>query len=166
MKSKNYLFEELDKGRSLSVLLLSHNAYWPDLQRIEPHYKNFNLTFTGGSILYLEMTRRPIKYDFDLILFFGNSFYEEKELLKLKEIAFDISEKEDKRVTIGYSYIIPKEERQYKEISEEVKLVSFKDSKEIEETTYGIEYFNPQCLAQMTLVTHDNLDKQKTFIKK
>ena len=158
--SKIYFYDELDTGRELNVLLLSHNVFWPELQRINHYYKNFNLTVYGGSTLYLERTKQPINYDFDLILFYSSNYYEKKELLKLKEIAFDISEEKKKRVTIGYSYIIPTK------MVEKVKLVSFKDCVETEETTYGIQCFNPRDLLEMTLVAHDTLENQKKLIKK
>ena len=165
MKRYEYLKKQLDNENNLKVLLLSHNAFWTELQKLSHYYKNFELTVNGGSTLYLEMYKERLNNDYDLILFYSSEGYQENELLYLKNLAYQISNDNNKRVTIGYSYILPKDKRIYENIPEEIKLISFKDSSELEEITYGIEYFNTLDLTTLALTKHKELENTKTLKK-
>ena len=165
MKRYEYLTMQLDNGNILKVLLLSHNAYWTELQGLSDYYKNLELKVNGESTTYLEMYKNQLEIDYDLILFYSSEQYQEDELLYLKELAFQISNDNNKRVTIGYSYILPKDKRICEDILEEIKLISFKDYIEHEETTYGIEYFNTLDLATLALNEHNELENVKTLKK-
>lgn len=111
------------------------------------------------------MYKERLKNDYDLILFYSSEGYKANELLYLKNIAHQISNDNSKRVTIGYSYILPKDKRIYENIPEEIKLISFKDSSELEEITYGIEYFNILDLTTLALTKHNELENTKTLKK-
>ena len=165
MKRYEYLKKQLDNENNLKVLLLSHNAFWTELQKLSHYYKNFELAVNGGSTLYLEMYRERLNNDYDLVLFYSSEGYKANELLYLKNLAYQISNDNSKRVTIGYSYILPKDKRICEDILEEIKLISFKDYIEHEETTYGIEYFNTLDLATLALNGHNELETAKTLKK-
>lgn len=111
------------------------------------------------------MYKERLNNDYDLILFYSSEGYKENELLYLKNLAYQISNNNNKRVTIGYSYILPKDKRIYENIPEEIKLISFKDSNELEEITYDIEYFNTLDLAILALTKHNELENTKTLKK-
>ena len=161
MKKYDYLEGILKKGEKLKVLLLSHNSYWNELQNMSEFYQNLELTLNGGSTLYLDMDKYQLEKDYDLILFYSNEEYSEDELLKLKNIAFEKSNDNDSRVSIGYSYILPENERLSDEECEQIKLVSFKNCIENNEITYGAEYFNTLDLMTMTLIFHNGLENKK-----
>ena len=112
------------------------------------------------------MYKERLNNDYDLILFYSSEGYQENELLYLKNLAYQISNDKEKRGTIGYSYILPKDKRIYENIPEEIKLINFKDSSELEEITYGIEYFNTLDLAILALTKLNELENAKTLKKK
>lgn len=160
MKTYNYLADILEKSINLKVLLLSHNAYWNELQKVALYYRNFKLTENGGSTSYLDINDQN-KMDYDLILFYSSEKYQENESVKLKEIAMKISEENNKRVTVGYSYILPAEERTIADINEEVLLYSVKNGQEQIQKSDGIEYLNTLDLLTLTLTFHNELENQK-----
>ena len=128
-------------------------------------YRNLEVTVNGGSTLYLDMDKYQLEKDYDLILFYSSEEYNADELLKLKNIAFEKSNDNDSRVSIGYSYILPESERIFSDIKEQIRLVSFKDCVENNEITYGVEYFNTLDLINMTLNFHNELENSKVLTK-
>lgn len=160
MKNENYLVNELDKGRNIKIMFVSHNAYWSNLTIINNRYKNCKVDISG-ECTFFGWNRQLDNYD--LIFFYSSSFFDEEDLKKLEQIASKISEEENKRVTVGYSYIIPIDKRKVENMSEEIKIVSFKNSIKNEEDIPIDRYSStPLILAELLLKTADELDNQKT----
>ncbi len=157
---KSYLIRQLEKGdRKLKILFMSHNAYWSYLQGLDMRYDNCSADVTGRGTAYIGL-RNINTDDDDLILYYSSTFYEDDELQKMSEIASAIAKNKNKRVSIGYSYVIPMEDRKNKDISKEIKIVSFKGSNVYEETVNGFEFFSCSDLIDMTLVAHDKLNQR------
>ena len=165
MEKQNSIFiNRLENNIPTNIAIFSHNSVWPYLQVYEDHYNNCSIDVYGESLTYIGIQKKkPVESD--IILFFSSKQFEEDELNKLKEIAFSISEEKQKRVSIGYSYMVPKSEREDESIADQVKLVSFKNSIEDEETTWGINSFNIFDLLEMTLSKHNELEHQMTIKK-
>ncbi len=167
INEENYLINNLKQGRYLNVVLLSHNAYWPVIQKLQNKFERFNLQIFGGSTSYIKSkindTSRQID-DCDLIIFYSSNFYDEKEMNELKSIASKISEEKEKRVTIGY-YATPKPP-----VIDlpNVKIISFNNNQEKTENLYLDEYSGLYDLVEITLIKHDNynLGKNIELIKK
>lgn len=159
MEKPIYFLEELKNNRDLKVMFISHNSYWADLIKFANKYPHFKLDAYGESGFYYH--EQNLK-NYDLFFHYSSGYYNQDDLLYLEEKAFRISNDENKRVSIGYSYMIPMNERKYENISEEMKIVSFKDSIRIEETI-PIERYNssPLILVNQLLLTADELDNQK-----
>lgn len=163
-KQNNNLINRLEDNVPTNIALFSHNSVWPYLQVYEDHYKNCTIDVYGESVTYIGIQKKkPVESD--IILFFSSKQFEDDELNKLKEIAFSISEDKQKRVSIGYSYIVPKSEREDDSIADQVRLISFKNSIEDEETTWGINSFHIIDLLEMTLSRHNELENQMTIKK-
>lgn len=167
----NYLIGKLEEGKNLNIVLLSHNAYWPEIQKLGNHFENCNVVVFGGSTSYMKSAdiQRLNQIDnCDLIIFYSSGFYNEGELTELKDLAFRISNDKNKRVSIGYSYCIPVEQRLHEGISEQIKIVSFKNGEESIEDAYPTPYFTAYDLAELTLATADNYDigKQQKLEKR
>ena len=94
----------------------------------------------------------------DLIIYYSSDFYNEDELAELKTIAFKISNEKNKRVSIGYQYSIPFDQRPDPEVMEQIAIISYKNGKEFVEITYPTPYSTVYDLVELTLVTADNLD--------
>lgn len=108
----NYLINKLEDGNNLDIVLLSHNAYWHEIQKLDNHFENCNVVVFGASTSYIKLAdiqRRNKIENSNLIIFYSSEFYNEKELGELKNIAFRISNDKNKRVSIGYLYCIPVE---------------------------------------------------------
>lgn len=159
MEKVPYLLEQLEKERNLKIMFISHNAYWSDLSKFANRYPNFKIN-TYGECVFNDWKKDLDNYD--MLFYYSSGFYNQNDLSDLEEMAFRISNDENKRVSIGYSYMIPENERKVENISEEMKIVSFKDSIQIDETI-PIERYNlsPLILASALLLTADELDNQK-----
>lgn len=160
----DHLISTLKEGRNLNISLLSHNAYWPEIQKLNNHFKNCNVMVFGGSTTYIKLANEKRHNEIknsDLFILYSSEFYNEEELAELKDIAFTIANDKEKRVSIGYLYQIPVEQRPHQSISEQIKIVSFKNDEEIIEETYPTPYFTPYDLINLTLTTTDNYDTDK-----
>lgn len=162
---ENYLIEELENNRKLNILFLSHNSYWEDLQSLDKRFSNLNVHAYGESVDYLFFSQRkePFTEDVDLIILYTLDFFSEEELDKLKDLAFDIAYKKDKRVSLGYSYRLSKGEKSYGSSAFfGVKVISYTKKSEREENMNGTEDFSPQDLASITLATEDAIVKEES----
>lgn len=161
----NYLISQLEEGRNLNIILLSHNAYWPAIEKLDNHFENCNVTVFGSSTYYIK-TASPEKCnrieECDCIIFYSSGFYNEEEFIELKEIAFRISNNKNKRVSVGYLYSLPLEQRPCNNISNQIKISSFRKQEEtIEETYPSSSYFTPLDLIELTLATVDDYDRMQ-----
>lgn len=159
-----YLINRLKDGNHLNIVLLSHNAYWPEVQKLDHHFENCNVVVFGSSTSYIKIAdsqKRKKMENSDLIIFYSSGFYNEKGLAELKDIASRISSKKNKRVSIGYLYCIPFEQRSDENISGKIKIVSFKNGEEVTEEAYPTPYFSTYDLAELTLAMADSYDSVK-----
>ena len=163
------LTKELENGRNLNIILLSHNAFWSGVRKLETRFANCHVTVFGGSTTCIGLST-PEKQsnieDCDLIIFYSSSYYNEEEIQKLESMAFDASMKNNKRVSIGYQYLINKEDSPYMAMIEKIQIISFKEGREIIEDTYPIPYSNIKDLIELTLKTSDNYDEEQLNLKK
>lgn len=167
----NYLINKLIDGNNLNIVLLSHNAYWPEIQKLDNHFENCNVVVFGNSTSYIKLAdiqRRNKIGNSDLIIFYSSEFYNEKELVELKDIAFRISTDKNKRVSIGYLYCLPVGQRPHESISKQIQITSFKNDEEVMEETYPTPYFSAYDLTELTLAVADDYDivKQQKLEKK
>ena len=43
----NYLINKLEEENNLNITLFSHNAYWPEIQKLDRHFENCNVVTFG-----------------------------------------------------------------------------------------------------------------------
>ena len=144
---ENYLLNELQEGRELKIVYLSHNSYWYQLLRYKDHFENCDVKAFGDGLFYLKTDKREID-DCDIIVYYSSNFFDEESYNGLKEFALNISNKNNKRVTIGYSAI-----EQYQD--PRVDLASVYDGKIVECNTLFPHPCTPTTLANLTLAKHD-----------
>lgn len=163
-----YLISQLKDGRNLDITLLSHNSEWTRVELLQRHYKNCNVKIFGSDTSYLIMARawNNEKYkkvaDSDLIVFYSPRFFDENEINYLKNLALAISNIKNKRVTIGYQYLIKEQDK----VRDQVQIISFKEDEVLSQITYS-EHYGAYYLTEMTLVSHDSyeLENSKKLIK-
>lgn len=159
LKQSNKLIDYLESGQNLSIVLLSHNAYWSSLQKLERRYPSLKLNIFGKSPHYIKMATidadRQID-DCDMIVFYSSGYYTEEEMMELKNIALKISEEKGKRVTIGYSYVIPPNSE-----GNNIKIVSINNREEMTEEFYLSFPFGVYHLAELTFTRHNNISLEK-----
>lgn len=158
----NYLTDELSNGRKIKIMLMSHNSYWYYLLKLDREYEDCFVEVSADSTIFLKNRRYNILNDCDLILFFSSKEYSSYEFETMKKIAQRISEEKERRVTIGYSYILPIEQRKN---SREIKISSYKNDTESEEIINNICITDPEILAGITLEKHDDFEKTQIFKK-
>lgn len=142
----NYLIKQLDKGRHVKIIYMSHNAYWTYLQHLDLEYENCNADIYGKSTCYIHHEAK----DVDLLVLYSSKFYEEDEMEKMQEIALINSA--IKPISVGYSYLCGNNGR-------EIKIVCYSNGKrEYEVTLSGWEH-NHQDLIDVTFETHDMILK-------
>ena len=168
MVDNNYIVHRLRDGKNVKIVFMSHNAYWTQLLKLDDIYENCSVDVFGGGTEYIRTSclSNHVLDDCDFIILYSLDFYSSDELDYMKQIASKISSEKNKRVSIGYSYVIPIEQRTNRNICDEIKLVSIKDGNEYETTNYAPTYFNsPMQLVNMVVKTHDDLEMQKQKIK-
>lgn len=75
-------------------------------------------------------------------------------------MALKISKINNKRVSFGYSYIVPDEKRENKNISIEIKIESVYHSR-YDETTFTMPNLTILDLSELVFTIHDELEKPK-----
>ncbi len=159
LKHSNKLIDYLESGQNLSIVLLSHNAYWSSLQKLERRYPSLKLNIFGKSPRYIRMARNDNDCqidDCDMIVFYSSGYYSEEEMMELKNIALKVSEEKGKRVTIGYSYVIPPNSEE-----NNIKIISINNGEEIAEEFYISFPFGVYPLAELTFINHNNISLEK-----
>ena len=144
---ENYLLNELQNGRELKILFLSHNSYWYQLLRYKDHFEKCDVKTFGDGLFYLKTDKREID-DCDIIVYYSSKFFDEEAYNSLKEFALNISNKNNKRVTIGYSAIV-----QYQD--PHVDLASVSEGKIVECDMLFPHPGTPTTLANLSLAKHD-----------
>lgn len=161
--NESYLKSVLDTGRNLNIISMSHNAYFSQLQILARRYNNIKIDILGGKTSYIkirENTGYPTLDNPDLIILYSSFIEEDEELETLKNMARKASQEQRKRVTVGYAYIVPWEERDNKKSLHKVKVVSISDDEEYTETIPAEQFFQPLNLIDVTLQVHDELSNQ------
>jgi len=161
--NESYLKSVLDTKRNLNVISMSQDAYFYQVQMLAHRYDNIKIDIFGGKTSYIknrENMGHPTLDNPDLIILYSSFIEEDKELETLKDMARKISQEQGKRVTVGYAYIVPWEEREYKKSLHEVKVVSVSGEEEHVETIPTEQYFQPLNLFDVTLQIHDELNNQ------
>ncbi len=95
----------------------------------------------------------------------GSDFFFEDELEETKKIGQKISLENNKRVTIGYVYFMPKGKSTNSNITSEIKIISIKDNVEDEETISIEGSYNLILLAGMIVEKHNELENQNVLKK-
>lgn len=129
---------------------------------LNKRYENAKFECIGGSAGYLKIRCKSgyIIQNHDFIILYGDDEYRNYEFNEMKELAKKISNENNKRVSIGYSYFIPLEKR-INGLSEEVKFASYKDNDEYEEILLPSELNDANDLASLIIQNNDILESQK-----
>ena len=157
----SYFINRLEEGKYTSLMLMAHNAYWCQLERFQKLFSNFKLSIFGSGTSYARMRKNDIPKDADFILLDTGDFYSEYEYFFAKDLAKNISNKKNKRVTFGYLYVIPEEDRIDKGMSCEFKITSIKNNDIDEENISIASHGGLLELADMIVKTHECLENQK-----
>lgn len=160
----NYFIKRLQEGMDTRVMLMAHNAYWYQLQKFQDIYNNFKVDVFGSGTAYARIRKEDVPKDCDFIILDGSDFYKDDEYIETKKMALKISEENNKRVSIGYVYIIPIDKRIDYNIDSEIKIASFKNG-EIVEETISISSYDLLTLADIIVKKHKVLENQ-TILKK
>ncbi len=141
------------------IMVMAHNAYWCQLER---RYTNFKVSVFGSGSAYARMREEDIPKDCDFVILDGSETYRNDEFWWIKEMGMRTSADNNKRVSIGYVYFIPRDERPDSSLSCEIKVASFKNGDCYEETV-PISSYDLLTLAGIIVKTHNELGRQKTL---
>lgn len=164
-QEKSPFIQRLENGTETKMLLLSHNASWTRLQMLERRYENFELEVFGQGTTYINMRLRKKGYilpDVDFIVFYSSSYYDPDELEYLKKLAKQYSIDGQKRVTVGYSFVVPEEKRSSKDITDAIVMSSIKNGSEDGGALLDAPeemYFTPLALTDIVTEFHENFEK-------
>ena len=156
----NQFIKRLEEGIDTSVMLMAHNAYWSQFIKLERKYDNFHAYIFGRGTAYTLWRKEDIPKNCDFILLDSSDYFSKDEMNKTLKIAKKISEENHKRVTIGYIYFIPIEERTDPNIYSKIKIISLKNGVEDEETISIEEGDNLIFLASIVVEKHTALENQ------
>ena len=102
---------------------------------------------------FIWFSKGSTSWDSDLIIFSSSDFFNEEYFSELKNIAYGISNEKNKRVSIGYLYHLPKKQRPYESVLDQIEIVSYKNGTEIAEKTYPTPHFTVYDLVELTIAT-------------
>lgn len=137
----------------MNVLMLSNKIEWSYLSQFEESGVEFNINITGDLTDDLEKND-----DYDFIVCHSTDQFKEEKLMKLKELALNVSNNNNKRVSVGYYYL--NTGVNYGSV-EEIKILSFKNGDVYEMTVPSMPDFSAGELAQLVESNHKALDNQK-----
>lgn len=161
-----YLLSQLEQKRNINIALLSHNAYWIQVEKLKRLFNNIDVKAFGSGTAYLRIAKNDKHRQIgesDLIIFYSSDYYDANEIDYLKMLASNISKEKNKRVSIGYLYFILEEERTLQQIY----IVSLKDGEEQQKIIYPESYCDAYNLTEITLLEHDNFELEiKTNLQK
>lgn len=155
----NHLIKRLEEGKNTQVMLVAHNAYWCQLEKFKRRYNNFKICVFGSGTAYARMRKNDIPKDCDFIILDGSDLYRDDEFCETKKMAMRMSEESNKRVSMGYVYVIPMDKRSNPNICSEIKIASFKNGDFYEETI-PVSSYDLLILADMIVKTHNELENQ------
>lgn len=155
----NHLIKRLEEGKDTKVMLMTHNAYWWQLEKFKRKYNNFEVCVFGSSIAYAKRRKDDIPKDCDFIILDGGDLYRDDEFRETKKMAMKMSEENNKRVSMGYVYFLPIDKRPDSNICSEIKIVSFKNG-ETDGETIPISSYDLLTLADRIVKTHNELENQ------
>lgn len=150
------LIEELENGRKLDVLLITDKKYLMNLLGLHSFYPNLNVIVLEK----IDNYKRVLEdiENIDIIINYHSENENLADLDQLEEIALKYSIDNNKRVTIGYSYIDP-----YDKGLDNIDLVSYKNKVNVMTQCEIDNDYTPFDLLQITLNEHDDFEKQKVL---
>ena len=107
---ENYYQNLLESGEKLNACIMAHNAYWSYFMYLHECYPDVAIhTFPQRPSTLSSIVRRyPDDYSYEsyeLFVLSSSEIFSDCSLKELRAIAEEVSK--NKRVTIGYSYIVP-----------------------------------------------------------
>lgn len=151
-----YLIKELESGKRINMLLMSHELRWEEMKYQASYYKNLNVDTLG--LTTLELTSENINNDYDIIVYYSSLVFRKNEYDELKRLARHISEEKNKRATIGYKYY--NDEKGF----EQVIIFSVIHEEEFEIVKDAGKIVGVHDLTAVTLKTANDLDRVKKKI--
>lgn len=161
----NNLIKRLEEGKKTTVMLMTHNSYWSQLEKFKSKYSNLEVSAFGRSTGYARMRKNDIPTDCDFIILDGLDFYKTAEFCEAIKMAMKMSKENNKRVSMGYVYFIPNEKRLNPNMCNEIKIASFKNDDCYIDTILIPSNYNLLTLADMIIETHNELEKQMVLHK-
>ena len=154
MDNDNYFYEQLKTGRSIKVLFIGHNSYCASFSVSVNKYNNCIVdTFTTMSTYD---KRRARGYDdYDLIILYSSNDYNDFDFNRISSLAKKISIEKNKKVSIGYSYIIPMQKRENPDITDGIVIATFNEEKIEKHEDIKTDELTIYKLASMLLQEHD-----------
>ncbi len=103
-----------------------------------------------------------IPKDTDVIIYFSPLEYNEDKMIKIKELASKMSDENNKKVSLGYSYIIPTSKRESCNCGIGIQIGTFEDKSQVFMTSNGWKTYCQLDLIESTLSKHN---EQKEIMK-
>ncbi len=141
----------------IKVTCVVNKPLWSNLNKYVEEKGNIELKLYENSADYLVNEAKKYITDSDIILVY-TSVFDTFKYDKAKEIATNISNKEDKRVSIGYAHITSNKKNDFKY---GIRFISIKDNVIDEYDIDDITLLPPVELLKITLNNHNELLNQK-----
>ncbi|MCH5166786.1 MAG: hypothetical protein J1F35_02730 [Erysipelotrichales bacterium] len=162
---ESVFIKRLKDGIETTLMLMCHNAYWYQLERYKKISSNYKLAVFGSGTYYVRMRKNDIPLDCDFIILDSSEEYREAEYLEVKRFAKELSSGSNKRVTSGYIYFIPKDERENFDVSHKFVIASYKNDIESEKVIPITSGYDMLDLADLLVAEHNKLENQKILHK-
>ena len=147
----------------IKVCYISYSRNWDTFQKIDNSYPSITVNIYDCSTANLG-SYNLVKQNYDIILLSSPKPFQASEYEKLNQIASYIATTKNKKVTVGYNSIIPREERKVNDLCLKINLASY----EADECVLNCEYdrsilFSERDLLDLVLYGHYEVNEQKTL---
>ena len=172
IETEDYLINQLETGRKLKIVLISHNSIWQKIEKYSKKYSllgydNLDVAVFGDTYSIGLYKNEPNKNldNTDLIVYYSSDYYNEYKSNYLQDLASNLSF--NKRVSFLYSHVIPVNQSP-DNITRENIIISFKDDeKKQEEVRYLKDpYDGVYDTINLALASHDSYDIEEKIRKK
>lgn len=163
---EDYFLDSLQEGRKdeIRICFMAHNSAWPHYQILADHFDNLIVDFFGSGTAYLDMFRKEVKDDYDVIILDGNSCFDELEEFRLAEMAQAIAKNKRKKVSFGYAFYIPDEDN--KQCSHREALVyTYANGKKVGRRLIGEDKDTLFWFFDIVMEIHDHFQPSKVLNK-
>lgn len=168
---KDYFINQLEDGKKFNICFMLHNSAWYYLQKLDWQYENCSIDIYGRGMGSFMLKNKDSHldgdYNYDLIIFDSSGKFSLDELVLMECLAINISNKKQKKVTLGFLYYLNDDERVEDSI-QRFRIETFDGGNKVlnEDITIPRKVYGVDIYDMLDMVSQKHNEFERKFIKK